>query len=240
MGSRVTGVASRHGRCDARQDRGDRCRSKASTASRCAVPPPGSASAPSASRSRSSAPGADEYPEHDHAEDGIGGKMFAKRPQQLGQEEVYVALRGSGTLVVDGEEYPIDPDTSSAWAPASRARSSPAPMASACSPSAQRRARLTTAAARCRRLTRPDARPKGALQWLPPEAKNLEATSRSGDQESAVADYELRRFRAAEVRIRPNPSDGRTRAGIADLDQSTPRVGTVVPQSRAEINGSRR
>ncbi|HUC07790.1 MAG TPA: hypothetical protein VMR96_06840 [Solirubrobacterales bacterium] len=56
------------------------------------------------------AAGADEYPEHDHDEDGIGGEMFAKRPEQLGQEEVYVALRGSGVLVVDGEEYPIDPD----------------------------------------------------------------------------------------------------------------------------------
>ena len=56
------------------------------------------------------APDADEYPEHDHSEDGIGGRMFAKRPQQLGQEEVYVALRGSGTLEADGKEYPIDPD----------------------------------------------------------------------------------------------------------------------------------
>ncbi len=56
------------------------------------------------------APGADEYPEHDHAEDGIGGQMFAKRPQQLGQEEVYVALRGSGTLEAEGERYPLDPD----------------------------------------------------------------------------------------------------------------------------------
>ena len=55
-------------------------------------------------------PGADEYPEHDHSEAGIGGQMFAKRPQQLGQEEVYVALRGSGTLEADGEQYPIDPD----------------------------------------------------------------------------------------------------------------------------------
>jgi hypothetical protein len=54
--------------------------------------------------------GADEYPEHDHAEDGIGGQMFAKRPQQLGQEEVYVALRGSGTLEADGERYQLDPD----------------------------------------------------------------------------------------------------------------------------------
>ena len=56
------------------------------------------------------APGANDYPEHDHSEEGIGGQMFAKRPQQLGQEEVYVALRGSGVLQADGEEYPLDPD----------------------------------------------------------------------------------------------------------------------------------
>jgi len=55
-------------------------------------------------------PGADEYPEHDHSEDGLGGEMFAKRPQQLGQEEVYIALRGSGTLEANGEAYPIDPE----------------------------------------------------------------------------------------------------------------------------------
>ncbi len=55
-------------------------------------------------------PGADEYPEHDHSEDGLGGQMFASRPQQLGQEEVYIALRGAGTLEADGETYPIDPD----------------------------------------------------------------------------------------------------------------------------------
>lgn len=56
------------------------------------------------------APGAGDYPEHDHSEDGLGGQMFAKRPQQLGQEEVYAALRGSGTLEADGERYPIDAD----------------------------------------------------------------------------------------------------------------------------------
>jgi len=56
------------------------------------------------------APGATEYPEHDHSADGLGGQMFAKRPQQLGQEEVYVALRGSGTLEADGEQYPLDAD----------------------------------------------------------------------------------------------------------------------------------
>jgi mannose-6-phosphate isomerase-like protein (cupin superfamily) len=54
--------------------------------------------------------GADEYPEHDHDADGLGGKMFGERTEQLGQEEVYVALRGSGTLIVEGEEYPIDSD----------------------------------------------------------------------------------------------------------------------------------
>ncbi len=56
------------------------------------------------------APGADEYPEHDHSAEGIGGQMFAKRPAQLNQEEVYVALRGSGTVEADGERYPLDRD----------------------------------------------------------------------------------------------------------------------------------
>lgn len=55
-------------------------------------------------------PEADEYPEHDHSEDGLGGQMFANRPQQLGQEEIYIALRGSGTLEADGQSYPIDTD----------------------------------------------------------------------------------------------------------------------------------
>ena len=55
-------------------------------------------------------PGTEEYPEHDHSESGIGGKMFATRPQQLGQEEVYFALRGSGTVEADGESYAIDVD----------------------------------------------------------------------------------------------------------------------------------
>lgn len=55
-------------------------------------------------------PGATAYPEHDHSPDGIGGQMFAKRPEQLGQEEVYVALRGSGTVVADGQDLPLDGD----------------------------------------------------------------------------------------------------------------------------------
>ena len=56
------------------------------------------------------ASGAGDYPEHDHSPEGIGGQMFAKRPEQLGQEEVYIALKGSGTLEAGGEQYPIDAD----------------------------------------------------------------------------------------------------------------------------------
>ena len=44
-------------------------------------------------------PGYADYPEHDHAE--------------AGQEEVYVVLRGSAEIEVDGERVQIDPDTSS-------------------------------------------------------------------------------------------------------------------------------
>ena len=40
-------------------------------------------------------PNADQYPEHDHSEDG--------------QEEVYTVLEGSATIQVDGEEYKLEP-----------------------------------------------------------------------------------------------------------------------------------
>ena len=42
-------------------------------------------------------PNAEQYPEHDHGEDGM--------------EEVYVVLRGGGEIEIDGEHHPIDPDT---------------------------------------------------------------------------------------------------------------------------------
>lgn len=42
-------------------------------------------------------PDADRHPEHDHAE--------------KGEEEVYYAVRGSGRIVVEGEEVPLDEDT---------------------------------------------------------------------------------------------------------------------------------
>jgi mannose-6-phosphate isomerase-like protein (cupin superfamily) len=41
-------------------------------------------------------PNYDNYPEHDHSEDG--------------QEEVYVTLRGSGELEIEGERFPLDGD----------------------------------------------------------------------------------------------------------------------------------
>ena len=41
-------------------------------------------------------PNYENYPEHDHAEDG--------------QEEVYVTLRGSGELEIEGERFSLDAD----------------------------------------------------------------------------------------------------------------------------------
>ncbi len=38
----------------------------------------------------------ENYPEHDHAEDG--------------QEEVFMALRGGGEIEIDGERFPLDAD----------------------------------------------------------------------------------------------------------------------------------
>ena len=73
------------------------------------------------------APGAEDYPEHDHSPEGIGGQMFAKRPEQLGQEEVYVALEGSGTLEADGEQYPIDADHIARVGPEVKRKVTPGP-----------------------------------------------------------------------------------------------------------------
>ena len=42
-------------------------------------------------------PNTDVYPEHTHAEDG--------------QEEVYLVLRGSGEIEIDGERHALDPET---------------------------------------------------------------------------------------------------------------------------------
>jgi mannose-6-phosphate isomerase-like protein (cupin superfamily) len=42
-------------------------------------------------------PNAEQYPEHEHAEDGM--------------EEIYIVLRGGGEIEVDGDRVGIDPDT---------------------------------------------------------------------------------------------------------------------------------
>jgi hypothetical protein len=41
-------------------------------------------------------PSYENYPEHDHAEDG--------------QEEVFLAIRGGGEIEIEGERFPLDPD----------------------------------------------------------------------------------------------------------------------------------
>ena len=41
-------------------------------------------------------PNYDNYPEHDHGEDG--------------QEEVFLAIRGGGEIEIAGERFPLDPD----------------------------------------------------------------------------------------------------------------------------------
>jgi mannose-6-phosphate isomerase-like protein (cupin superfamily) len=51
----------------------------------------------------------DAYPEHDHSSEGLGGRMFEKRPEQLDQEEVYTALDGAATLHVGDEEIRLEP-----------------------------------------------------------------------------------------------------------------------------------
>jgi hypothetical protein len=42
-------------------------------------------------------PNTTQYPEHDHSKDG--------------QEEVYITLRGSGEIEIDGERHRLDPET---------------------------------------------------------------------------------------------------------------------------------
>lgn len=51
-------------------------------------------------------PGYENYPEHDHSHDG--------------QEEVYVVLKGSGELEVDGERFPLDSETLARVAPGAK------------------------------------------------------------------------------------------------------------------------
>ncbi len=58
-------------------------------------------------------PNADNHPDHDHA--------------SAGQEEVFVVLRGSGEMEVDGERFPIDAETAVRVGPTARRRIHPGP-----------------------------------------------------------------------------------------------------------------
>jgi quercetin dioxygenase-like cupin family protein len=58
-------------------------------------------------------PNAENHPNHDHAGEG--------------QEEVFVVLRGSGEMEVDGERFAIDPETVVRVAPTAKRRIHPGP-----------------------------------------------------------------------------------------------------------------
>ena len=58
-------------------------------------------------------PNLEQYPEHDHAESG--------------QEEVFVVMRGSGEIEVDGERHPLDPETIVRVGPAAKRKIWPGP-----------------------------------------------------------------------------------------------------------------
>jgi mannose-6-phosphate isomerase-like protein (cupin superfamily) len=53
--------------------------------------------------------------------------LFAERPDQLGQEEVYVALKGSGMIVIDDAEHPLDAEHVARVGPEHRRKVLPGP-----------------------------------------------------------------------------------------------------------------
>ena len=63
------------------------------------------------------------YPAHDHSSEGPGNPPA----HQLGQEEVYVALRGSADVEVDGVRYPLDADHVIRVGPTARRKILPGP-----------------------------------------------------------------------------------------------------------------
>lgn len=58
-------------------------------------------------------PSYENYPEHDHEHDG--------------QEEVFIALRGSGEIEIAGERHPLDPDHMSRVGPGVKRKVWPGP-----------------------------------------------------------------------------------------------------------------
>ena len=63
------------------------------------------------------------YPEHDHSSEGPGNPPA----HQLGQEEVYIALRGSADVQIDGHRYTLDADHIIRVGPTARRKILPGP-----------------------------------------------------------------------------------------------------------------
>ena len=63
------------------------------------------------------------YPEHDHSSEGPGNPPA----HQLGQEEVYIALRGSADVQVDGHRYKLDANHIIRVGPTARRKILPGP-----------------------------------------------------------------------------------------------------------------
>jgi mannose-6-phosphate isomerase-like protein (cupin superfamily) len=63
------------------------------------------------------------YPAHDHHSEGPGNPAA----HQLGQEEVYIALRGSADIEVDGQRHPVDADHIIRVGPTARRKILPGP-----------------------------------------------------------------------------------------------------------------
>jgi quercetin dioxygenase-like cupin family protein len=65
-------------------------------------------------------PGWEGYPNHDHLSHSDDGN-------DLGQEEIYVALDGSATLLIDGQEHELEPGVFVRVGPAQKRRIAPGP-----------------------------------------------------------------------------------------------------------------
>ena len=63
------------------------------------------------------------YPEHDHSSEGPGNPPA----HQLGQEEVYLAMRGSADVEVDGHRHTLDADHIIRVGPTARRKILPGP-----------------------------------------------------------------------------------------------------------------
>jgi hypothetical protein len=65
-------------------------------------------------------PGWEGYPNHDHIHDSAD-------TNDLGQEEIYIPLAGSATLLLGGDQYPLEPGVFARVGPAQKRRILPGP-----------------------------------------------------------------------------------------------------------------